>query len=119
VRDSVKQYQRGNVPITDNEIIHNAVSIAGAGTSADQFVDVDGFAQAIILVDFDQSFTIDFYISDDGVTGYLLSEKTAQSAGTHAYTVNCKAAQYLNVTITNESGTTAGTLTMKALIASG
>jgi hypothetical protein len=118
MRKSVRRYSGGGVPVTDEELVHDAISLAGSAASDDVFVDVERFSQAVVLIDMNQTFTVTFNLSDNGTDSYFLDEKTAQSAGKRAYVVNVKGAKYLNVTVTNETAN-AAVLTEKVMLASG
>jgi hypothetical protein len=115
MREKIKNYSGGGVPVIDEELVHNAVALAGSATSADVFVDVERFSQAVVLIDMNQTFTVTFNLSDNGTDSYFIDEKTAQSAGKRAYVVNVKGAKYLNVPVLNETAN-ASTLTQKVML---
>jgi hypothetical protein len=118
MRETIKNYTGGGVPITDEELTHNAVALAGSGTSADVFIDVERFSQATVLIDMNQTFTVTFNLSNNNTDSYELDQKTGQVAGKRSYLVNLKGAKYLNVPVTNETAN-AAVLTMRVMLASG
>ena len=118
MRESVIRYSGGGVPITDEELTHNAVSLAANSKSANAFINVEKFSQAIVLIDASENFTVSFNLSNNNVDSYILDSKPTQSAGKHSYIVNIKGAKYLNVTVTNETANVA-TLTQRIMLATG
>lgn len=118
MRETVKNYVGGGVPIIDNELVHDTVALVASATSSDAFVDVERFHQAIVLVDISQDFTVTFSLSDNNIDSYQLEEKIGQLAGKHAYVVNVKGAKYLNTTVTNET-INAAVLTSRVMLATG
>jgi hypothetical protein len=118
MRETIKRYTGGGVPVTDEELTLDATALAANARSADVFVDVERFSQATVLIDMNQTFTVTFNLSDNGIDSYFLDEKTTQTAGKRAYVVNVKGAKYLNVTVLNETAN-AAVLTKKVMLASG
>ncbi|WP_199615532.1 hypothetical protein [Paenibacillus alkalitolerans] len=118
MREKIKNYSGGGVPITDEELVHNAVALAASATSANAFVDVERFSQAVVLIDMNQNFTVTFHLSNNNTDSYELDQKTAQAAGKRAYVVNVKGAKYLNVTVTNGTAS-AATLSTRVMLATG
>jgi hypothetical protein len=118
MRETIRNYNGGGVPITDQEVVHTNLALAASGTSANAFIDVERFSQAVVMIDMNQTFTATFNLSDNSTDSYLLDEKTAQAAGKRSYTVNVKGAKYLNVTITNETAN-AAVLSEKVMLSSG